>query len=271
MVRKFAVLLAALAMFHIAICSMNLELFEVRADVEQTTLSVNYSEVAGERGLGVSGALPFSKGIFVGNAEADLNAGGELIRGTYHVEAGVNIKGFDLLVYTDGTLKGYTLDALGRESRAGFDAESRCIPIGDFTLAFSIGVYGRNGGRLTPINAAQILKNAGVNPDTLDKLPALAAITPDPPGLTMPLGNAGGVAIGAELVHTPTKTVVKIKGLPQLLGKGDKAHLLMVSPHLLYGLGKHVNLSASIDYRIQILNGRVQRELAANTGIDIVF
>lgn len=233
----------------------------VLADIDETSVAVTFSEIAGVRGGGVIAATPFESGIIKGNASTTAQAGGGIIRGKYHAEAGIAYNGFDFVVYTDGMYKGYSLSGLGRQADVGLAVEAPESDIGGFHVTGGAGVFGRNAGAFGPPNARDDLERLGYDPNVLDGK-GLEGLNPPPSGLSFKAGNSLNLLLYAEAMH-PKGFGAKVKLMPELAGEGDVAvHQLIISPMASYELGERVSLEVSIDVGVQRYGDEIESELA---------
>lgn len=240
----------------------------VTADISETTVGLSLSELLGERAIGFNAATPFETGRIKGEATAQGLSTGGIIKGNYHVEAGVEVNGWDVLAFTDSEVKGYELNNLNPKSKLGMALEAPDQKIGQFDISFKIGVFGQDGGVFANQNALKILEEAGVNIDKLD--PSLGKVFPDPIGIPYINKNTLNNLFELELSH-PSNVKSEIQFMPELLGKGNKAHQGKVILHLNRKFGKHLNWRFTGEFAALWYKGSTHTETAFSQSINIVL
>ena len=245
---------------------------QLPSTVHETSIAITFNEIAGSRGWGALGAVPFKTGAIAGNASAIAQGGDNIVRGKYHAEIGTTVKGFDFNLYTDGVFKGYTVRDIGRQSDVGLAIEIPDFDVGNFFHATGgAGIFGRNAGHFGPPNARGTLEAAGYDPNTLDRYPELPTIRPPPSGLSIKAGNSLNALLYVELVH-PSGLNIVVKGMPELVGQGDNAvHQLIVTPSASFELRDNINLEVGADVGFQTFAGAIESELATLIAIKLSF
>lgn len=262
--------IGAIALWTILLLFSSVTFAQLPALVDEASVAFTYNEIAGVRGWGALGAVPFESGAVSGNASAIAQSGGNIIRGKYHAEAGITVKSFDFKLYTDGTFKGYAWDDLGRQADVGLAIEFPDFDVAGFHATGGAGVFGRNAGAFGPPNARDDLENLGYDPNSLDGRD-LETLSPPPSGLSFKAGNSLNLLTYVLLKH-PSGFCVAIKAMPELVGAGDNpVHQLIITPSTSFELRDNVNIELGADIGLQTFNDVIQKELATLVAVKLSF
>lgn len=243
---------------------------QLPATVDEVSIAGTFNEIAGVRGWGLLGAVPFQTGAVNGNVSAIAQGGGNIIRGKYHAEAGITLNSFDFKLYTDGTFKGYSAHDLGRQSDVGLAIEFPDFDVAGFQATGGAGVFGRNAGQFGPPNARDDLENLGYDPNTLDGL-NLESVHPPPSGLSFKAGNSLNLLTYILLKHPKGFNIV-IKAMPELVGAGDNpVHQLIITPSTSFELRDNINIELGADIGLQTFNDTIEKELATLVAVKLSF
>lgn len=236
---------------------------QLPTDVSKTSVSLGFDKIVDDTGWNALGATPIHAGKLDGYL-AGILQGGNIIRGKYHAEAGINAGNFQLRAITFGTVKGYTLDMLGRESNVGIAIDTPEVK----GASIRVGIFGRNAGEFGRPNARDTLESNGYDPNSLDGL-GLESVSPPPAGLSFKAGNSLNALVR---LNTEYKGIsVGVAAMPELTGEGDPAHQAIVSAHVSKELTKNINLDLGAELGLQSWQGEIERETAYFVGIGIYF
>ena len=267
---KCRILLWGIALLILIILSSATTHAQLPATVQQPSIAGTYNEIAGARGWGILGAVPFQTGFVNGNASAIAQGGGNIIRGKYHAEAGITIRRFDFKLYTDGTFKGYSARDLGRQSDIGLAVEFPDFDVAGFHATGGAGVFGRNAGQFGPPNARDDLENLGYDPNSLDGRD-LETVTPPPSGLSFKAGNSLNLLAYILLTH-PKGFNLAVKAMPEVAGAGDNpVHQLIITPSTSFALRENIDIELGADIGIQTFNDTIEKELATLVAVKLSF
>ena len=243
---------------------------QLPSEVDETSVAITYNDIAGSRGWGVLGALPFGNPENAnGHVSAIAQGGGTVIRGKYHAEINFPIKVLQFKLFTDGVFKGPTVRDLGRQADIGLAIE---VPFehGNAKLPIAIGVFGRSAGPFGPPNARDDLENLGYDPNTLDGRD-LETLKPPPSGLSFKAGDSLNLLVSTE-VHLPYDISLGVRLMPELAGAGDNpVHQLIVTPSTSFEFGENINLEVGADLGLQTFEGELETELATLAAIKLSF
>ena len=260
-------IITVLSLFIVAVVSTHAQL---PATVDETSIAATYNQIAGVRGWGILGAVPFQTRFVNGNVSAIAQGGGNIIRGKYHAEAGITVRRFDFKLYTDGTFKGYSAGDLGRQSDIGLAVEFPDFDVAGFHATGGAGVFGRNAGQFGPPNARDDLENIGYDPNTLDGR-NLEVLHPPPSGLSFKAGNSLNLLTYILLKH-PKGFNIAVKAMPELAGAGDNpVHQLIITPSTSFELRENVNIELGADIGIQTFNDTIEQELSTLVAVKLSF
>ena len=238
---------------------------QLPSEVNETSVAVTFNEIAGNRGWGALGAVPFKNG----HVSAIAQGGGNIIRGKYHAEVNFPVSAFQFKVFTDGVFKGATVSDLGRQADVGLAIE---VPLqhGNAKFPVSIGVFGRNAGPFGPSNARDDLENLGYDPNSLDGRD-LETLKPPPSGLSFKAGNSVNLLVATE-VHLPYDVSLGVRLMPELAGAGDNpVHQLIITPSTSFELRDNINIELGADVGFQTFNDEIETELATLVAVKLSF
>ena len=237
---------------------------QLPSEVNETSIATAFNEIAGNRGWGVIGAVPFKNG----HVAAIAQGGGNVVRGKYHAEINFPVKVFQFKVFTDGTFKGATVRDLGRQADVGLAIE---VPFsrGNAKIPVSIGVFGRNAGPFGPPNARDDLENLGYDPNSLDGRD-LETLHPPPSGLSFKAGNSVNLLLSTE-VHLPYDVSLGVRLMPELAGAGDAVHQLIVTPSTSFELRDNINIEVGADVGFQTFDDEIETELATLVAVKLTY
>ena len=230
------------------------------ANIDSAYLGFNFDEVAGDSGWGLRGGSPFQTGILEGHFDASLQDTGNLLRGKYELELGLPMRGFKAIVFNNGTLKGESIEALGRQSDLGFKLRSPAADFGDWHFTVDLGVFGRNGGVFAPPNARADLEGLGYAPEALEGL-GLDAMRRPSRGLSFKSENSVNALLKTAFVH---KSGVSLEAAlqPELAGVGDNAcHQLILSATTSVKVWKLL-FEVGLEWGFQTFDDEIQQERA---------
>ena len=217
-------------------------------------IAVNVSRVIEDTNWGVIG--DYEKGIF--EVEGNLQSGDQ-----YSGNVDVAVTLFDYFrVSSKNTLKGYSLDGLGRVNDLG---AAFVLPIGDIDVA--VGVFGRNGNPFEPRNALGTLTDAGFAETDFDGL-ELADIT-----LAEGISIKGGSSVlgSLETELDVGRFEVELQGLLELLGEGDKVQQVHANISTDGALGGGFMWNVAANVRLQKYGEVVEYEADYFAGIGKKF
>ena len=245
---------------------------QLPSEVNETSVALTFNEIAGNRGWGALGAVPFKNG----HVSAITQGGGNVLRGKYHAEVnfpvGVGFSTpnvFQFKFFTDGVFKGATVRELGRSADIGLAIE---VPLkrGNVKIPISIGVFGRNAGPFGPPNARDDLENLGYDPNALDGR-NLETLKPPPSGLSFKAGNSVNLLLATE-VNLPHDVNLAVRLMPEVAGAGDNpVHQLIVTPSASFELRDNINLEVGADFGFQTFEGQIESELATLVAVKLAF
>ena len=219
-------------------------LFTVGA-YSEGSVAVNVAGVMDDNAWGVVGE--YEKSIF--EVEGNLQSGEAYVG---NVDAAVTV--FDhLKISSKNTIKGYSLDELGRTNDLGLGA---VIPVSG--IDFTIGVFGRNGNPFAPVYELE----TPTDPDS-------AVISKDG-GITIQGGSTILGSVEAEL--DVGRFEVELQGLLELLGKDDKVQQVRANistDGALFNTGITWNIAANV--RLQKYGELIQTETDYFAGFGKTF
>ena len=218
-------------------------------------IAVNVSRVIEDTSWGVIG--DYEKGIF--EVEGNLQSGD-----TYTGNINTAITVFDFIkLSSKNTLKGYSLDTLGRQNDLG---AALVVPVTD-DIDVSIGVFGRNGNPFAPRSALGTLTDAGFTETDFDGL-GLADITLAE-GISIKGGSSvlGSLETGLDV----GRFEVELQGLLELLGEGEKVQQVHANISTDGALGGGFTWSVAANVRLQKYGEVVEYEADYFAGIGKKF
>ena len=237
--------------------------------VDESSFAFTFNDVAGQRGWGVLGAVPYEFGSLKGYTAAIAQKGGTLLRSKYHAEVGTSFHNWDFNIYTNGLVKQHEGSDAGRVSGIGFAVEAPEQNVGVFHITAGLGVEGQNAGQIGAPNAGDTLEALGYDPTTLESL-GLYSLNPAPTGLTIKQGNALKALFYAEISH-PSGIVFSLKGLPEISGSESPVHQLVVSGSTSFEFGENISLEVGADLGLQTYDGELEKELATLAAVKLSF
>lgn len=236
---------------------------QLPTDVEHTSVSVSLNQIVDDRSFAALVAAPYDLELFDGYV-AGIGQTGNVLRGKYHAEAGIDLGAFRGVVYTDGTFKGYSIDDIGRQADYGIAVDTPKISGANVR----IGIFGRNAGEFGPPNARDILENNGFDPNDLDNRD-LETLTPPPAGLSFQRGSSLNALIQTGFAYRGVS--IKVAGMPELTGEGNPAHQGIISAFANTGISEHISIDLGAELGLQWWNNTVEREVAYFVGIGLDF
>lgn len=236
---------------------------QLPTDVENTSIALNFDRIVDDTGWGVLASTPIHVGKIDGYA-AGIMQRGSLYRGKYHVEAGINAGNFALRGIVFGTVKGYSLDALGTDRNVGVAIDTPEVK----GASIRIGIFGKNAGEFGRPNARDTLEDNGYDPNTLDGL-GLESISPPPAGLSFKAGKSLNALVSVDFNLQGVS--FSIKGMPQLTGEGDPAHQAIVSAHVSRNISKNIGLDIGAELGLQSWQDEIERETAYFIAVGLDF
>ena len=242
---------------------------QLPSKVDETSLAISYTELAGARAIGVLAAVPYGNESVKGYTATSFQSAGSQLRGKYHSELGKTIANWDFNLFVDGTFKGYSVSDLGRQSDVGLAIEMPEFDVGDFHATGGIGIFGRNAGRFGSPNALGTLEDNGYDVDALQGL-GLESVTPAPTGLSIKAGNSLNALIYLLFSH-PSGLSIQVKALPELVGADHAVHQLLITPATSVELADQVNVELGADLGFQTWDGEIEAELATVATIKLSF
>ena len=270
-IEKTRLIIWTIIVITLLILNITLTHAQLPATVQEPSFAMTYNQIAGSRGWGILGAVPFQTRHVNGNASAIAQSGGNIIRGKYHAEAGITLRRFDFKLYTDGTFKGYSARDIGRQADIGLavefpefsgrriprDRRSRCIRTKRRTVRSTQRSW-------------RSWKTSDTIPNTLDGR-ELESLHPPPSGLSFKAGNSLNLLTYILLTH-PKGFNVAVKAMPELVGAGDNpVHQLIITPSTSLELRHNINIEFGADIGIQTFNDTIERELATLIAIKLTF
>lgn len=238
---------------------------QLPSEVNETSLALTFNEIAGTRGWGALGAVPFKNG----HVAAIAQGGGTVIRGKYHAEINFPLWGLHVKPFVDGTFKGPTVRDLGQQTDVGFAMEWP-FAYKRVKVPIAIGIFGRSAGPFGPPNARDALENLGYDPNTLDGRD-LETLKPPPSGLSFKAGNSVNLLLSTE-VHLPYAISVGVRVMPELAGGGEPpVHQLIITPSTRFEFRENIHLDVGADVGVQTYDGEIETELATLVAVKLSF
>lgn len=177
-------------------------------------IGLNFSQVIDDQSIGVVGEYEIDGNRADFEIDGQLQSG-DIYRGKVHAELVFDVSAVDIKLFSDTTMKGYTLDGLGRDTNIGV---ALTVPVE--SLNFDIGIGGNSATPWGAPNALSELVPKGYDESELETL-GLGSVHPAPRGIPFQDGMflKGFVATGFKKGNVD----IDIKGILQLTGE-DKAH-----------------------------------------------
>ena len=164
---------------------------------------------------------------------------------------------------TEGTVKGYTLGTLGRDSNL---ALALTVPIDN--LSFDVGFAGRNSRPWGAPSAKDELIHKGFDEAELDAL-GLGSVYPAPQGIQFKHGNSIAALVATELDWQ--KIEIGVKGLIELVGEDDRAHQILTHLQTSKPLTDTLSLTVGGELMMQFYRDELQSESAVFSTVDYSF
>ena len=235
-------------------------LFTVGA-YSEGNVGFNYNRAINDASWGVIGDYEYDAGAFDAEIEGNLQSG-DVYKGKTDLSITFDVSAIGVRLYSNNTLKGYTLDGLGRTNDIG---AALVVPTGNLEIA--IGIFGRSGNPFAPRTAEGVLTDAGFSEEALSGL--------DLAGLTLSEGisikEGSSVNASLETAFDVNRFEVEVKGLLELLGEGQKTHQLLTNIATDGDLIGGLNWQASVDVAAQLFGDEIQYETAWFLGLGYKF
>ena len=225
-------------------------------------IGFNYSRAIDDQNWGFLGDYEHKADIFDFEVEGQLQSG-DVYRGKTDLSVTLNTPlRVDLQLYSNNTLKGYTLDTLGRVNDAG---AALVVPIS--SLNVSIGIFGRNGNPFAPRTALSTLTDAGFSEEDFTGLDLENIQLSE--GMSIKAGSSLNGSIETEF--DISRFEVEVKGLLELLGEGEKVHQLLANIATGGTLLQKFNWQISADLGAQLFGDVIEYETSWITSIGYEF
>ena len=225
-------------------------------------IGFNYSRAIEDQNWGILGDYEHKADIFHFEVKGQLQSG-DVYRGKTDLSVTLNTPlPIDLQLYSNNTLKGYTLDTLGRVNDAG---AALVVPIN--SLNVSVGIFGRNGNPFAPRTALSTLTNAGFSEEDFTGLDLENIQLSE--GMSIKAGSSLNGSIETEF--DIRRFEVEVKGLLELLGEGEKVHQLLANIATGGTLLQKFNWQISADLGAQLFGNVVEYETSWITSIGYEF
>ena len=222
-----------------------LTMFFTSPAYSEGNLAVNVAGALDDNAWGVIG--DYEKGIF--EVEGNLQ-GGDAYTG--NVDAAVTL--FDYLrVSSKNTLKGFSLDELGRTNDLG---AAFVVPVSD-EVDVAIGIFGRNGNPFAPVYELE-------NPSDPNSVVLKDA------GITIKGGSTMLASLETEL--DVGRFEVELQGLLELLGTDDKIQQVRanISTDGVFG-DSGITWNAAVNLRLQKYGELIETESDYFAGLGLKF
>lgn len=225
-------------------------------------IGFNYSRAIDDQNWGFLGDYEHKADIFDFEVEGQLQSG-DVYRGKTDLSVTLNTPlPIDLQLYSNNTLKGYTLDTLGRVNDVG---AALVVPIN--SLNVSIGIFGRNGNPFAPRTALGTLTDAGFSEEDLTGLDLENIQLSE--GMSIKAGSSLNSSIETEF--DISRFEVEVKGLLELLGEGEKVHQLLANIATGGTLLQQFSWQISADLGAQLFGDVIEYEVSWITSIGYEF
>ena len=212
------------------------------------SVGVTFNQIVHDTSWGVTAEKTLEKVELNGSVQS-----GDFYLGQYHASVILlnNVK-----IFTDGTVKGHSLDGLGRQADIGLAATFEAGG-----LTFDLGVFGRNAGVFASRNARGDLVNSGYAESDLPD--GLANIHPAPVGLTFKDGHSINALISTEVRGW------KLRILPELLGGGERVHQVIGNYQRNWDISQSLSLNAAVEVGFQNFDGALEYETASVVTVEL--
>ena len=225
-------------------------------------IGFNYSRAIDDQNWGVLGDYEHKADIFDFEVEGQLQSG-DVYRGKTDLSVTLNTPlPIDLQLYSNNTLKGYTLDTLGRVNDVG---AALVVPIR--SLNVSVGIFGRNGNPFAPRTALSTLTDAGFSEEDFTGLDLENIQLSE--GMSIKAGSSLNSSIETEF--DISRFEVEVKGLLELVGEGEKVHQLLANIATGGTLLQRFNWQISADLGVQLFGDVVEYETSWITSVGYEF
>ncbi|MDE0685613.1 MAG: hypothetical protein OXI63_22015 [Candidatus Poribacteria bacterium] len=225
-------------------------------------IGFSFSQVIDERSSGAVGEYERDFGRYTVEVEGQIQSG-DIYRGKYHGAVIFDVKTVGVKLSTEGTIKGYTLGTLGRDSNI---ALALTVPVDN--LSFDVGFAGRNSRPWGAPSAKDELLPKGFDEAKLDAL-GLGSVYPAPSGIQFKHGNSIAALVATELDWH--KVEIGIKGLIEIVGEGDRAHQILTKFQTSKRLSDKLSLNLGSELMLQFYRDELQSESAVFTTVDYSF
>ena len=180
------------------------------------SVGLSYTQIIDDRSFGLTGdyqSQVTDRLAFEGNLNAQA---GDIINARLQTNLIIDVATVDLKVLVENKIKGYSVDALGREQSVGL-AFTMLVD----KLNVDVGIGGKNASPFSPPSAIDTLIAAGfAETDVSDR--GLETLSPTPRGLPFKNGSALNAFISTGF---PLGIFdVDLKGTVELAGEGDRQH-----------------------------------------------
>ena len=255
--------------------AMNSSVFGLPTEVDKESVSININQFPGSPlGLGGQLAAPYNIEQVSGFVASSLQSNGSIIRGKYHGEAGFDFSKTRILLYLNGTTKGYSLTELGTQTDIGVNFEWQGV--GSEMIDISGGIFGRDGGAFGKANAFDQLSELRYDENELETFldadgRMLSELNPAATGLTFRNRKSVKLRLQGD-INTASNIGINVALMPELFGSDEEAaDQLIGSFHTDYQLGQHTSLDFVIDIGFQRFreSGNVESEASLFVGIKI--
>lgn len=229
----------------------------------ENTIGVNYTRAVNDQNLGVIGNYTYPMEdvdmTIAGQLQAgDGYRGNSELRFTFKLPLPI-----DIALHSTNTIKGYTLDTLGRTNDLGADI---VIPVRKDTVDVTVGIFGRNGNPFAPRTALGILTDAGFAEDSLDA--SLGNLTLAE-GISLKDGSSLNAAIATKFKHG--RLAIDIKALLELMGEGETVHQGIVSLSTTGRITNTLHWTLKSDITLQAYQGKIEYETTWYIGSNFTF
>ena len=225
-------------------------------------IGFTYSRAIDDQNWGFLGDYEHKADIFDFEVEGQLQSG-DVYRGKTDLSVTLNTPlPVDLQLYSNNTLKGYTLDTLGRVNDVG---AALVVPIN--SLNVSIGIFGRNGNPFAPRTALSTLTDAGFSEEDFTGLDLENIQLSE--GMSIKAGSSLNGSIETEF--DISRFEVEVKGLLELVGEGEKVHQVLANIATGGTLLQAFSWQISADLGAQLFGDVIEYETSWITSIGYEF
>lgn len=232
-------------------------MFTPQLTFSEGTVGFSYNRVVKDSNIGFTGDYEYSAERFDVDVEGNLQSG-DVYKGKMDTAVTFDISAIGIRLYSNNTLKGYTLNTLGRSNDLG---AALVVPIKDVDVV--VGIFGRNGNPFAPRSALGTLTDAGFAEETFDGL-SLDSITLAE-GISIKEGSSLNVSLETEF--DITRFEIELKGLLEVLGDGEKVHQVLANISTDGTLWRQFNWQVSADIAAQLFGETAEWETAWMTTV----